>query len=77
MEEKETVLITDKEYGALLYIRGLKEKAHFLVMCADRASNGGYKLLGSSDAFDELTSDLSDEIFYELSPKTRLTQLRK
>ncbi len=76
MEEKETFFITAKEYGALVHIRGLKENAHFLVMCAGPTS-GGYKLHGSSEAFGELTSDLSDEIFYELSPKTRLAQLRK
>jgi hypothetical protein len=77
LEETETFFITDKEYGALINIRGLKEKAHLMVMSANGSKSGGYTLKGSSEAFDELTSDLDDEIIYELSPKYRCTQLQK
>lgn len=77
MEETETLSITSKEYSALINIRGLKEKAHFLVMGASQTNNGRYTLEGSAEAFDELTSDLSDEIFYDLSPSRRITHLRK
>ena len=77
MEETEMFPITDKEYSALINIRGLKEKAHLLVMTANESKSGGYTLKGSSQAFDELTSDLDDEISYKMSPPRRLTQLRK
>ncbi len=77
MDDIETFPITDKEYSALINIRGLKEKAHYLVWCAEEKKNGSYELRGSSDAFDELTSDVGDEISYELSPKYRLKQLEK
>jgi len=77
MDEKETFPITSKEYHALFNIRGLKEKAHFLVMCATDLKNGNYELSGSSEAFDELTTDVSEEITYELSPKYQLRQLQK
>ena len=77
MEETEIFPITDKEYGALINIRGLKEKAHLLVLSAKESKSGGYTLKGSSKAFDELTSDLGDEISYDLSPPRPLTHLRK
>lgn len=77
MEETETLSITTKEYDALNQIRGLNGKAHFLVMCAHQTANGRYTLQGSCEAFDELTSDLSEEIFYGLSPPSRLSQLQK
>jgi len=77
MDEIETFPISNKEYSALINIRGLKEKAHYLVWAAKETKSGGYMLRGSSDAFDELTSDVSDEINYELSPKYQLKQLEK
>lgn len=58
-------------------IRGLEEKAHYLVMAANQTANGRYLLKGSTEAFDNLTTDVSDEICYELSPKSQLNQLRR
>ncbi len=75
--EEETFFVTDKEHSALINIRGLKEKANYMVWGAKEIKNGGYELRGSSQAFDELTSDVNDEINYELSPKYRLKQLEK
>lgn len=76
-DEIETFPITDKEYSALINIRGLKENAHYLVWGAKQMKGGGHLLRGSPEAFDELTSDVDDEINYELSPKYRLKQLEK
>ena len=69
--------ITRREYCALIDIRGLQEKAHMMVMTARVESNGGYVLEGSSQAFSELTHDLSEEIDFKLSPRTSLRQLSK
>ena len=77
MDEIETFFITDKEYSALINIRGLKEAANSMVWGAKEMKNGGHELCGSSEAFDDLTSDISDEITYELSPKYRIRQLEK
>ena len=75
--EREKLSITRAEYDALNEIRGLAEAAHYMVILAKQSSNGRFILEGSSEAFDALTSDLSDEIYHELSPKTRLRHLRK
>jgi hypothetical protein len=77
MDEIETFPTTDKEYSALINIRGLKEKAHYMVWGAKEMKGGGHLLRGSSEAFDELIFDVNDEINYELSPTYRLKQLEK
>lgn len=77
-EEKEVFPISKSEYSALMDVRGLASGAHLMVMCAKGPNeNGHYILKGTSDAFDELTSDLSDEIYYELSPKARIKCLAR
>lgn len=77
MGNTEQLSITAREYDALEDLRGLKEGAHYLVMTTHKTNDGEYILQGSPKAFDELISDLSDEIFCELSPPRRLAQLRK
>lgn len=76
-EEKEKFVVTSKEYDALNMIRGLAEDAHYLVMCAKLQKDGSWVLEGSEDAFDQLTSDLSDEIYHHLSPAPRLRHIQK
>ena len=75
--EIEKVSISKAGLDALNQIRGLHEKAHYLVICgAKQASDGGWYLEGPADAFDELSNDLTEEIMYELSPRSRLPALR-
>ena len=75
--EIEKVSISKAGLNALNQIRGLQEKAHYLVICgAKQASDGGWYLEGTSDAFDALSDDLAEEILYELSPPSRLPALR-
>lgn len=75
--EKFGLSITRGEYDALDAIRGLEASVHLMVMCARRQENGRFVLEGSQSAFDALQSDLSDEIYHELSPPSRIKQLRK
>jgi hypothetical protein len=77
MSETEKLSITRNEYKALNFIEGLDSSAFNLVMCAKQSESGRYVLEGSSEAFDALQCDLSDEIYYELSPTPRLNHLRK
>lgn len=75
--ENEKLTITANENHALNMIEGLSEKAFYLVVCATRDSSGRFVLNGTTEAFDELAADVSDEIYYKLSPKSRLKQLQK
>jgi hypothetical protein len=77
MEETETekLLITKSQYHALNEIRGLEQSAFYLVIGAKQTPKG-YVLEGCPEAFDHLASDVSDEIYYELSPKSQLKALR-
>jgi hypothetical protein len=77
MSEKEKLSISRGEYNALDEIRGLEATAYSMVVLAQQDSNGRYILEGAPSAFDALQSDLADEIYHELSPPTRLRQLRK
>jgi hypothetical protein len=72
---KEKLLITKAQYSALDNIRGLEQSVHFMVMCA-RETPKGYVLEGDPDTFDHLQDDLSDEIYHEMSPPSRLKHLR-
>jgi hypothetical protein len=76
-EAKEKFTVTSKEYDALMDIRGLAQGAHYLVMCAKLQTNGSWILEGSEEEFNQLSSDLSDEIYHRLSPATRLRHLAK
>ena len=73
----ERMQISAREYGALFDIRGLQESAYFMVMTANRKPDGSYMLVGSPKAFDELRYDLSEEIEFELSAKSKLRHLAK
>jgi len=69
--------LSEKEYSALMDIRGLKSDAHMMVMCAGTLANGGWRLQGSHDAFDDLLSDIWVEIEEGLAPKKNLPALRR
>jgi hypothetical protein len=71
------LLISRHEYDALMDIRGLESSAHLLVMLARPDASGQMVLEGPSPAFGALQNDLSDEIYHELSPPSRLKQLRR
>jgi hypothetical protein len=74
--DTETVHISSREYSAAFGIRGLKEKAYWMVMTARQDADGDYALNGSPKAFDELASDLLDEIEYRISPGLSIRALR-
>ena len=76
-DDIDSLSITEREYSALMDIRGLQEKAHMMVMTSSRESSGHYILRGSERAFDELAHDLSEEIEFDLSPKSSRRQLAK
>lgn len=75
--DSDSISITQREYAALIDIRGLQEKAHMMVMTAKREPDGRHVLQGSPKAFSELAHDLSEEIEFELSPRSNLKQLAK
>lgn len=77
VSDLDSLSISEREYGALIDIGGLQEKAHMMVMTVTRKSNGGYVLKGRPQAFDELAYDLSEEIEGELSSRSNLRQLAK
>lgn len=77
MDEIEKVTISKTEYHALNMIEGLSQDAFYMVVLAKEDGHGRYLLEGKSETFDRLASDLSDEIYYELSPKSRLKTLRR
>jgi hypothetical protein len=72
----DTVHINSREHGAAFCIRGLKEKAYWMVMTAQREADGWYILKGSPKAFDELASDLLEEIEYQISPGLSIRALK-
>ncbi len=77
MAEKERLSITKQEYDALNHIRGLGSDVNYMVICAEPTKTGRWVLEGSSEAFDSLSSDLSDEIYEELSPPSHIRHLAK
>jgi len=76
MEEKRKVIVTIQQYDALNNIRGLKEDAHYMVILAKKFDDG-YVLEGTDKTFDNLVSDLFDEVEYEMQPKSKLKHLRQ
>jgi len=76
-EEIEKVTISKTEHHALSMIKGLSEAAHYMVILAKEDGHGRYILEGEGETFDSLASDLADEIYYELSPKSRLKALSR
>ncbi len=75
MPNTEKILITKSQYNALVEIRGLQQDAHYMVLAAKKVTRG-YVIEGSSEVFDHLAHDLSDEVHYDLSPQYRLKHLR-
>ena len=75
MPNTEKILITKSQYKALVEIRGLQQDAHYMVIAAQKVTRG-YEIEGSPEVFDHLAHDLSDEIYYDLSPQYRLKHLR-
>jgi len=75
MPNTEKILITKSQYDALIDIRGLQQDAYYMVIAAKKVTRG-YVIEGSSEVFDHLARDLSDEVHYDLSPQYRLKHLR-
>lgn len=69
--------LTRREYSALMDIRGLAAGAHMMVMCAVMKDDGSWVLQGSDADFDELLTDVSDEIDAGLAPQKNLPALRR
>lgn len=76
MAEKERLSIRKEEYDALNHLSGLASEVNYMVICGEPTKTGRWVLEGSFEAFDSLGSDLSDEIYEELSPPSRLDILR-
>lgn len=75
--EIERVTISNAGMNALEEIRGLSEKAQYLLICGQKKDkHGRWYLEGTEDAFDALARDVNEEIMYELSPKSKLPALR-
>ncbi len=62
MSEYEKLTILKAEYSALNDIRGLPEKAHYLVMTASTDANGNYVLSGTTEAFDLLADTVIEDM---------------
>ncbi len=69
--------LSDREYSALMDIRGFPQGAHYLLMCASRDNKGNWILQGEDDAFDELLDTVNEEIEYRIAPKKNLPALRR
>ena len=69
--------LSDREYSALMDIRGFPQGAHYLLMCADRDSKGNWKLKGEDEAFDEMLATVNEEIDYQVAPKKNIPALRR
>lgn len=74
MSEKMKLKISKAQSHALNQIRGLHERAHYMVMCAHRTPDGEF-LIGTEEDFDHLLRDLYDEVEFEMQPKTALRAL--
>lgn len=74
-DEKTKLKITKAQDYALNQICGLKQNAHYMVICAKKTSEGIF-LVGTEQDFDDLLSDLYDEVSYELQSKTSLRHLQ-
>ena len=77
MSEYEKLTIPKAEYFALIEIRGLPEKAHYLVSTASSDANGNYVLSGTIEAFDLLADTVIEDIDYETLPPAKLKHLEK
>lgn len=76
MAEKMKLKVTKGQYLALNNIRGLQQGAHHMVMCMRETSEGIF-LVGTEDQYDQLLSDLYDEVGYEMQGESNLNHLRK
>jgi hypothetical protein len=55
-------------------IRGLEQSAHLMVMSAEQKNNT-WILKGNEDTFDELLTDLYDEVEYKMQPAPKLRKI--
>lgn len=72
MSEIEKVSFNKTEMAALNQLRGLPENVYYMLVTAD-----DNVLQGKGEDFDDLASYLSDEIYYGLSPKSRVKTLQR
>jgi hypothetical protein len=68
------VLISKKEFNALMDIRGLPDTVYSMLY-AFKEENGKHVLEGDEESFDDLLSLISEEIEVEFCPKKNISAL--
>jgi hypothetical protein len=71
MSSNKKIVITDKEWGVLIEIRGMPDNVHSMVYSASHAKNNQV-LKGSDEDFDDLLDLISEEIGVGLCPKKNI-----
>jgi len=72
--KKKKVTLTSAQYSAVNNIRGLEQSAHYMVLTATQ-KDSGWILEGTEDTFDELLSDMYDEVEYKMQPAPKLRKI--
>jgi hypothetical protein len=72
--EKKKITVSNAQYNFLQDIRGVNEKAHYMIMTATMGDKK-WVLEGDDDTFFELVSDLHDEI--QLQPRSKSARLSR
>ena len=72
--KKKKVTLSNAQYSAVNNIRGLEQSAHYMVMTATQKEKA-WVLEGTEDTFDELLSDLYDEVEYKMQPAPKLRKI--
>lgn len=70
------LVLSDREYSAIMDIRGMPDGAHMMRMCASLHQDG-WILRGSHEDFDGLLQVVDEEIEERLAPKKNLPALRR
>ena len=70
------LVVSNREYSALDAIRGMNEKAHYLVMTANN-KDSQWILEGPEEAFDALLEEINMEIEEGLAPRKNLPALER
>ena len=70
------LVLSNREYSAIMDIRGMPDGAHTMRMCASLHQNG-WILRGSHDDYDGLLQVVDEEIEEGLAPKKNMAALRR